>query len=80
MCSRLQIFSSLTNFVSCTAKQYQSLHLPWGVPSGGEGGGACLLSQEEYIVQYSTTLHVPLWLAYRLTAEVRPGSGWRHRY
>ena len=52
------------------ATKYQQQHLPWGVPTGGEGSNACLLTQPEYITLYSSTLHIPLWSAYKLTKEV----------
>ena len=46
------------------------LHTPWGFPKGGAGDGGCLLTQRHYITGYSTYLHIPLWVAYRLTGEV----------
>ena len=48
----------------------QMLHLPWGIPSGGEGSGSCLLTQQDYITLYSNTLHIPLWTAFKLTKRV----------
>ena len=53
-----------------TATEYQQLHLPWGVPSGGEGSSSCLLTQQDYITLYSNALHIPLWTAFKLTRTV----------
>ena len=55
-----------------TVTEYQQLHLPWGVPRGGEGSSACLLTQPDYITLYSNTLHIPLWSAFKLTNKVTP--------
>ena len=49
--------------------EFQQSHLPWGVPTGGEGSSACLLTQPDYITLYSNTLHIPLWSAFRLTTN-----------
>jgi hypothetical protein len=50
--------------------QSQTLHFPWGVPSGGEGSSSCLLTQQDYITLYSNTLHIPLWTAFKLNKKV----------
>ena len=50
--------------------QLQKTHLPWGVPQGGAGKGGCLLTQNDFITGYSTSLRVPLWVAYKLHGEV----------
>ena len=49
---------------------YQNLHLPWGVPNGGEGSSSCLLTQQDYVTLYSNTLRIPLWSAFKLTRQV----------
>ena len=41
-----------------------------GVPSGGQGGGACLLTNTHSVALYSTSLHIPLWVAFTLSNEV----------
>jgi DNA/RNA endonuclease G (NUC1) len=56
---------------SILVTEYQQLHLPWGVPSGGEGSSSCLLTQQDYITLYSNALHIPLWTAFKLTRTVR---------
>ena len=77
--SRKTIVSSLVS--NCTVvlynhfhhlpvSQYQAVHLPWGVPRGGEGSSSCLLTQPHYITLYSSALHIPLWTAYKLTSSV----------
>ena len=48
----------------------ESKHLPLGVPTGGQGKGACLLTNNHSVTLYSTTLHLPLWVAFTLTSEV----------
>ncbi|KAJ7386453.1 hypothetical protein OS493_008582 [Desmophyllum pertusum] len=47
----------------------QETHLPWGVPEGGAGQGGCILTQQDFVTGYSTSLHLPLWVAYRLDGE-----------
>ncbi|XP_029184805.2 ectonucleotide pyrophosphatase/phosphodiesterase family member 3-like isoform X1 [Acropora millepora] len=44
-------------------------HLPWGVPKGGAGDGGCILNQQDFVTGYSTSLHLPLWVAYTLHGE-----------
>ena len=56
-------------FIS-TVRMSQSMHLPLGVPGGGQGGGACLLTNNHSVTLYSTILHIPLWVAFTLTTEV----------
>ena len=48
----------------------QETHLPWGVPEGGAGQGGCILTQDGFVTGYSTSLRLPLWVAYRLDGEV----------
>ena len=50
---------------------YKKYHHPWGVPSGGYGAGACVLSQLGYVSLYSYTLNTPLWSGYTLDPKVR---------
>ena len=47
------------------------MHLPWGVPIGGEGSSSCLLTQQDYVTLYSNALHIPLWTAFKLSKSVR---------
>ena len=49
---------------------YQSYHIIGGVPRGGGGSGSCVLTDQQKINKYSTTLHIPLWVAYRLDGNV----------
>ena len=49
---------------------YQSYHIYGGVPQGGGGGGSCVLTNKGSVNKYSTTLHIPLWIAYRLNRNV----------
>ena len=51
--------------------QLQEKHLPWGIPEGGAGQGGCILAQQDFVTGYSTSLHLPLWVAYRLDGKVR---------
>lgn len=44
-------------------------HLPWGIPQGGAGKQGCVLPQRHYITGYSGYLHIPLWVAYKMTAK-----------
>ncbi|MBI2435476.1 MAG: DNA/RNA non-specific endonuclease [Candidatus Hydrogenedentes bacterium] len=45
-------------------------HLPWGMPSAlSAGSGEEFLVQDEYVTCYDDDLRVPLWVAYRLTAQ-----------
>lgn len=53
------------------------IHLPWGVPQGGAGDGGCLLTQHDFITGYSTSLHLPLWVAYKLHGEKASQSAQR---
>lgn len=53
-----------------TVRMYQDLHLPLGVPRGGEGLGACLLTNNHSVTLYSTYLHIPLWVAFTLSVKV----------
>ena len=39
---------------------YQAIHFPWGVPPGGRGDGACVLTQPTYVNIYSNSLRIPL--------------------
>ena len=48
----------------------QEKHLPWGVPEGGAGQEGCILTQNDFVTGYSTSLHLPLWVAYRLDGKV----------
>ena len=52
------------------AAEYQSMHLPLGVPRGGEGDGACLLTNKHSVSLFSTVLHIPVWVAFTLTSQV----------
>lgn len=51
-------------------EMYQRLHLPHGVPTGGQGRGACLLTNNHSVTLYSTFLHIPLWVAFTLSVKV----------
>lgn len=44
-------------------------HLPWGVPEGGAGDGGCILTQQDFVTGYSTSLRLPIWVAYKLRGE-----------
>ncbi|XP_065059538.1 venom phosphodiesterase CdcPDE-like isoform X2 [Rhopilema esculentum] len=44
-------------------------HLPLGIPQGGAGKQGCVLTQRHYVIGYSGYLHVPLWVAYKMTAK-----------
>lgn len=46
------------------------VHLPWGVPEGGAGDGGCILTQQDFVTGYSTSLRLPIWVAYKLRGEV----------
>ena len=50
------------------------MHLPWGLPRGGAGAGGCILTQQDFVTGYSTSLRLPLWVAYKLYGEVRRES------
>ena len=50
--------------------QLLEMHLPWGVPQGGAGKGGCILTQQDFVTGYSTSLRLPLWVAYKLHGEV----------
>ena len=50
------------------------MHLPWGAPQGGAGKGGCILTQQDFVTGYSTSLRLPLWVAYKLYGEVRAES------
>ena len=50
--------------------EFQATHLPWGVPEGGAGREGCILAQKGFVTGYSTSLRLPLWVAYRLDGEV----------
>ena len=50
------------------------MHLPWGAPQGGAGKGGCILTQQDFVTGYSTSLRLPLWVAYKLHGEVRAES------
>ena len=56
----------------CTVDYYQSYHTLGGVPQGGGGRGSCLLTDQHHIIKYSTTLHIPLWIAYRMNGPSEP--------
>ena len=60
----------INQLILSLVKEYQNLHLPWGVPSGGEGSSSCLLTQQDYVTLYSNALHIPLWTAFKLTNKV----------
>ncbi|XP_065906143.1 bis(5'-adenosyl)-triphosphatase enpp4-like isoform X2 [Dysidea avara] len=47
---------------------YQSYHLFGGVPVGGGGTGSCELTDQQQVIKYSTTLHIPLWVAFRISS------------
>lgn len=59
---------------SSLASQLLEMHLPWGVPQGGAGTGGCILTQQDFVTGYSTSLRLPLWVAYKLHGEVRTES------
>ncbi len=45
---------------TCIEMDIQAKHFPWGVPPGGRGDGACVLTQPTYVNIYSNTLKIPL--------------------
>lgn len=57
--------------------EFQATHLPWGVPEGGAGQEGCILAQKGFVTGYSTSLRLPLWVAYRLDGEKASQSGTR---
>lgn len=57
--------------------EFQATHLPWGVPEGGAGREGCILAQKGFVTGYSTSLRLPLWVAYRLDGEKASQSGTR---
>ena len=59
---------------SSLVSQLLEMHLPWGVPQGGAGTGGCILTQQDFVTGYSTSLRLPLWVAYKLHGEVRTES------
>ena len=59
---------------SSLVSQLLEMHLPWGVPQGGAGKGGCILTQQDFVTGYSTSLRLPLWVAYKLHGEVRTES------
>ena len=60
----------ITTVISISAKAYQAFHLPWGIPDGGSGVEACLMTKRDFIVAYSTHLRIPLWVANRVNGTV----------
>lgn len=58
-------------FFFILVSEFQATHLPWGVPEGGAGREGCILAQKGFVTGYSTSLRLPLWVAYRLDGEVR---------
>ena len=59
---------------SFLVSQLLEMHLPWGAPQGGAGKGGCILTQQDFVTGYSTSLRLPLWVAYKLHGEVRTES------
>jgi len=41
-------------------------HLPLGAPEATSNKSVCHLVQEDYILGFSATYHVPLWAAFKL--------------
>ncbi|XP_065915476.1 venom phosphodiesterase 2-like [Dysidea avara] len=82
-CQCSSCMDSVQNIMQLTPAQidyYQSYHTLGGVPQGGGGRGSCLLTDQHHIIKYSTTLHIPLWIAYRMNGPSEPVSGnncWR---
>jgi len=58
------------NLTSNEIKSIHSLHFPWSIPqSSEEDNNTVVLTQKQYVIGYSTTFHIPLWVGYRLTAK-----------
>lgn len=55
-----------------TVDHYESYHTIGGVPQGGGGRSSCLLTDQHHMIKYSTTLHIPLWIAYRMNGPSKP--------
>lgn len=62
-------YDKLLDLTDNQISELMDLHLPWGVPQGGAGNGGCILTQQDFVTGYSTTLHLPLWVAYKLLGE-----------
>ena len=58
--------------LSYTVDHYQSYHTIGGVPQGGSGRSSCFLTDQHHMIKYSTTLHIPLWIAYRMNGPSEP--------
>jgi len=61
-----------------TEDKYNRHHHPWGVPQGGYGDGACILSQQAYVSLYSNSLNTPLWAGYTLDPQVSDRTSVRY--
>ena len=66
----LILLQPIVYLLCIAALNYQSYHIYGGMPQGGGGSGSCVLTNKDSVDKYSTTLHIPLWSAYRLNRDV----------
>ncbi|KAM7444663.1 hypothetical protein ABFA07_006760 [Porites harrisoni] len=62
-------YDKLLDLNQSQISQLLEMHLPWGAPQGGAGKGGCILTQQDFVTGYSTSLRLPLWVAYKLHGE-----------
>lgn len=62
------------NLTNQQRKHSLERNLPWGVPEGGAGRHGCLLVQNSFVTAYSSSLHIPLFVGYKLTPSQLNGS------
>ncbi|XP_057300015.1 ectonucleotide pyrophosphatase/phosphodiesterase family member 3-like [Hydractinia symbiolongicarpus] len=65
--SNLTLFRKNLNLTQKEVIRSHNLHLPWALPEGHQV--QCILTQKHYVTGYSTKLHIPLWVGYKLTKE-----------
>jgi endonuclease G len=57
-----------------TPEQQCAEHIPWGAPSVADGvDGVIICRPDTYLLQHDDAVHVPRWVAYRLTAAATFG-------
>ena len=62
-------YVSVKLYATILELRYKDEHFPWGVPDGGRGEGACLLTQPNFVHLYSNTLRIPLLVGYTVNAS-----------
>ena len=68
--SQVATFNSLLNLTPAQQAEAIHTHLPWGTPvNPPTATHEHLLYQQDYILDYDDDLRVPIWAAYKLTAQ-----------